>query len=156
MFRVLIFAALLLVSSSPSYSVEVNRGGTGYNINVKLPPGHSFYSDGLDRKFIIGDLGGIFRLIQDSYSGCGQLVDERIKNRKKDGFTQITRTAITEGDCAVSIINQERKLTAASFYIWIDKCSCFSAIHFYYSTSDRDQYLKVVQPILDSIRANNF
>jgi hypothetical protein len=155
-FAIILLAWLIgLVGATPSLAVEVFRNRVPYEIAVELPSGHSFYADALDRKFIIGDIAGIFRLIQDNYLGCDELVEERISNRMKDGFTRITRKSVSEGDCAISIANDDRDLVAASFYIWLNRCSCYSATHFYYRSADRPEYLTIVQPILDSIRANN-
>jgi hypothetical protein len=155
MVRVYVALLVLVFGGQPSQAIEVFRNSRPYNISVKLPAGHSFYKDALDRKFIIGNFGGIFRLIQDTYSSCSDLVEERAVNRAKDGFTEITRKAVADGDCAISILNPDRNLVASSFYIWLRKCDCFSAIHFYYRMNDRDEYRSAVQPILDSIRANN-
>jgi len=37
----------------------------------------------------------------------------------------------------------------------MNKCRCFAALHFFYDFDRRTQYLAKVQPIVDSLRANN-
>jgi hypothetical protein len=141
--------------STPAYSLEIWRNQTRYEISIALPDGEQFRNVGIDRKFTIGSIDGNLRLIQDSYSECTSLIDERVQNQAKNGFSHITARNAAQHECSIGLKDDANGRMMSSFYIWLEPCRCFSALHFYYTVNDRASYLAMVQPILDSLRSNN-
>ena len=146
---------LFILTASPSWAVEIWRNQEKYNFKVELPGGQKFVKSGIDRKFQFDGVAGNLRLIQDDYENCADLVQERKTNRAKDGFSGIRSERVGNDDCTVVMVNDAARQMSSSFYVFMSKCQCFAALHFYYAFDQREQYLAKVQPIVDSLRANN-
>ncbi|MBB4120279.1 CHAT domain-containing protein [Martelella radicis] len=145
-----------LVFAPAAGALEIYRNGVRYDIDATLPDGADFEVDGVDRKFSIGPVEGNLRLIQDTgYDDCARLVDERVANWRKYGFTLSDQRFTSDSECSVTIGTPASDAFASSYYIRIDDCDCFSALHFRYSRDDRDAYEAAFPEIVASIRANN-
>ncbi|MEQ1521278.1 MAG: hypothetical protein ABL936_08400 [Aestuariivirga sp.] len=148
----LIFFACLQPAEA---SVEIWRNQQQYNLDFKLPNGAKFNHDGVDRTFELGGVQGNFRLIQDDYQNCTNLIDERVGNKAKEGFTSVLNRKPGQFDCAVKLRNGSTGQTASSFYIFLEKCQCFSALHLVNDDASEKVRNEIVQGLLDQIRANN-
>lgn len=154
MLRFFSFVLACIISTS-AFSLEMGRNDKRFDFTVHLPYGGEFINDGIDRKFYIHGIEGNLRLIQDYYEKCANLVKERRDNWKKYGFTTVKSQNISPRECSIGLENESEGLRTSSFYVWMEKCKCFSALHFNYSTDSRSAYSDVMQPILDSLRSNN-
>ncbi|TNB46896.1 CHAT domain-containing protein [Martelella lutilitoris] len=152
---VALLALAPLLASVPASALEIYRNGVPYDINVALPDGGAFDADGVDRRFALGPVEGNLRLIQDHYDDCTALVDERISNWRKYGFDEANQRLVSESECSVTIRNSDTGETVSSFYILIDDCDCFSALHFRYADDTRDAYEAHAPDVIASIRSNN-
>ena len=153
--KALIAACVLFYFSLSAEALEIYRNGHRYDISASLPSGASFRQDGVDRKFEIGGLSGNLRLIQDSYSDCTALIDERQRNWVKYGFSEATDRYASSNECAITIHNPASDETVTSFYIRIDDCGCFSALHFRFRENARPDFAAAAPSIVASVRKNN-
>lgn len=154
----ILFALLMTLISATAWAENINiyRNSRPYVFNVNLPSGTEFYESGIDRKAHYGNIDINFRLIQDHYRDCESLVNERVRNRAKDGYENRKADHRNSKDCSLLLINDESGKMASSFYIWQKRCQCFSAIHFEYPSDERDQYLAISQGVVSSLRDNNY
>ncbi|MCV9965108.1 hypothetical protein OIU34_24815 [Pararhizobium sp. BT-229] len=146
--------AWLSIWPTAGYAVEIYRNSTPYRLNVELPGGSKFSADGIDRKFNLGAVTGNLRLIQDKFTSCLPLVDERAENWRKHGFRRVSQD-VGSKDCSVGMVNDDTGERKSSFYTWIQDCLCFAALHFAYDDGDRNEFLAVYEPILNSLRRND-
>jgi hypothetical protein len=151
----LLVAAVALVAANEASALDIGRNQARYDIAVRLPEGASFRNAGIDRKFEIGGIRGNLRLIQDDYSDCKGLIAERRENWLKNGYDKVLISRADSGNCAIKLENQATGEIASSFYIRLETCDCFAALHFNFAEENHAQYRAIVQGILDSIRANN-
>ena len=152
--RLFIFLILLLFPSTGAMSVEIYRNSISYKLNVILPDGVNFKADGIDRRFFFDGIDGNLRLIQDKYNGCLPLVEERKRNWEKKGY-RVTSFEPGSKDCSIGMVSDGEGRRISSFYVWIQKCGCYAALHFSYSSNNRDAFLANYQPILNSLRSND-
>jgi hypothetical protein len=134
---------------------EVYRNSKPFLLKVTLPGTAEFSADGIDRKAYLDGIDINLRLIQDTYSSCATLVRERISNRAKDGYKHVSSDTTNSRDCSLLLKNSDGNMVS-SFYVWLKRCQCFSAMHFSYDQPSRQRYLEVSQGILDSLRKNNY
>ncbi|MBR7517907.1 hypothetical protein KC217_19720, partial [Mycobacterium tuberculosis] len=80
--------------------------------------------------FTVGSVQGNIRLIQDNPETCAALVDDRIENWKPNGYDNPSNMNITPSECSVGLTNSSRGIMSSTFYIKIDSCDCFAALHF--------------------------
>ena len=142
-------------AAAPAAALELYRNGVPYDLHAALPDGGAFDADGVDRRFALGPVKGNLRLIQDSYGDCAALVDERVSNWEKYGFDESDQRLVSESECSVSIRNPASGEIVSSFYIRIDDCDCYAALHFRYADDTRDAYEVDAAEVIASIRSNN-
>ncbi len=148
-------ASALFYLSLSAEALEIYRNSQRYDISASLPSGASFREEGVDRKFEIGGVSGNLRLIQDSYNDCTALIDERQRNWVKYGFSEATDRHASSNECAITIHNPASGETVSSFYIRIDACDCYSALHFRFQEKDRPDFVDAAPSIVASVRRNN-
>ncbi|MBD1545523.1 CHAT domain-containing protein [Roseibium aggregatum] len=153
--KAVIAACALFYFSLSAEALEVYRNGHRYDISASLPSGASFREDGVDRKFEIGGVSGNLRLIQDSYGDCTALIDERQRNWVKYGFSEASDRYASTNECSISIHNPASDETVTSFYIRIDDCDCYSALHFRFKENARPDFAAAAPSIVASVRQNN-
>lgn len=147
-------ALLVCMLPTQSWSLEIYRNSTRYNLNISLPDGAAFHNDGVDRKFNIDGVEGNLRLIQDHYSHCLSLVEERARNWRKYGYSEASRD-LGGKDCSIGMTNDAQGRRVSSFYVWLEICRCYAALHFSYDADDRPDFLRIYQPILTALRSND-
>lgn len=145
----------LVMAAAPAQALEIYRNGVRYDIAARLPSGASFRVDGVDRKFELGGVDGNLRLIQDDYAECGRLIDERQTNWAKYGFLESFDHYKSANECSITIHDPAGKETVASFYIRIDACNCFSALHFRFLDRDLKDFEDNAPFVVASVRVNN-
>lgn len=150
----LVFMALGAVGAFAE-SVEIFRNSQRYVFNIDLPLGLKFSKNGIDRYFSIGGVDGNFRLIQDEYDDCANLTSGRKANKLKDGFADVLAEKNGRRECYVKLRNKSTGQLSSSFYIYMNKCSCYSAFHLSSSSASSDSRNKILQSVLDQIRSNN-
>jgi hypothetical protein len=153
-FRLLVLAVALLLAGQ-AYGLEIYRNGKAYDIAIDLPFGETFANDSIDRKFNIKGVEGNLRLIQDEYSSCTSLVSERQSNKLDEGFSEVLSAKNGSRDCAVKLRNPQTGVTVSSFYIYLNSCKCFAALQLAHDDATESMRNRVVQNLLDQLRANN-
>lgn len=153
--RTLLATCTLFYLGLSAEALEIYRNGDRYDIAASLPSGASFREEGVDRKFEIGGLSGNLRLIQDSYDNCASLVEERQRNWVKYGFSEASDQYVSPNECSITIHNPATGETVSSYYIRIDACDCYSALHFRYQENARPDYAAAAPSIVTSVRQNN-
>lgn len=153
--KTLFAACTLFYFTLSAEALEIYRNGHPYDITASLPAGASFREDGVDRKFEIRGVSGNLRLIQDSYGNCASLIEERERNWVKYGFSEASDQYVSGNECAITIHNPASGETVSSFYIRIDACDCYSALHFRFQENDRPDYAAAAPSIVASLRRNN-
>ncbi|SHL22702.1 CHAT domain-containing protein [Roseibium suaedae] len=153
--RVLLCLMALVLSAASASAIEIYRNSKPYDVAASLPSGFFFREEGVDRKFDVGGVAGNLRLIQDSYSECESLVDERQRNWVKYGFDQAFDRYVSPNECSISIHNSNSRESVSSFYIRIDACACYSALHFRYLEQARPDFEAYAPSIVSSVRTNN-
>lgn len=132
-------------------TVEVGRHKKRYQIELKLPADAYIENEGLDRLIRARNFGGNFRLIQDEYNNCRDLIDERRQNNIKNGYHKASRRSVSQKECSITLSNSGGQMMT-SYYIWLDICKCYSALHFLYQQEDEKRITKLVAPIVASLR----
>lgn len=150
----LVFMALGVVGAFAE-SVEIFRNSQRYVFDIDLPLGLKFSKSGIDRYFSTGGVDGNFRLIQDEYRDCANLTAERKANKLKDGFADVLAEKNGRRECYVKLRNKSTGQLSSSFYIYMNKCSCYSAFHLSSSSASSASRNKILQSVLDQIRSNN-
>lgn len=145
----------ILVGAGAAEAVELTRNGTAYEVIVNLPEGGGFTAAGIDRQFAIQGVRGNLRMIQDSYAECATLVAERIENKAAEGFLARSDETSSPTECAVTLTDEVLGISASSFYLRLDLCGCFAAMHFTYAKANEDAYRGIAETITASLRANN-
>jgi CHAT domain-containing protein/TPR repeat protein len=153
--KTLLAACTLFCCSLSAEALEIYRNSQRYDIIASPPSGVSFNEDGVDRKFEIGGVSGNLRLIQDSYGDCTALIDERQRNWVKYGFSEATDRYASSNECTITIHNPSSDETITSYYIRIDACGCYSALHFRFRETDRPDFANAAPSIVASVRRNN-
>jgi len=153
--KAVLAACAVFCFSLPAGALEIYRNGQRYDISASLPSGAAFRVDGVDRKFEIGGVSGNLRLIQDSYGDCTALIDERQRNWVKYGFSEASGRYASASECTITIHNPASAETVSSFYIRIDACDCYSALHFRFSETARPDFAAAAPSIVASVRRNN-
>lgn len=122
----------------PAAALEVWRNGTAYTLDLRVTNGGTFTRQGVDRKFLIpgSSISGTFRLIQDNYAECSSLVAERRTGQAKNGYSRVLQSQETDRQCVVSLANPMTRMEMTSYYLRLDMCRCYSALHFVYPDSD--------------------
>ncbi|MCB1485795.1 MAG: hypothetical protein KDJ17_12985 [Hyphomicrobiaceae bacterium] len=149
-----IFIAILPFTAQ-SAVLDLGRNTHRYEVQVMLPGDAGFTNRGVDRQFAVGGVTGNLRLIQDHYDGCARLVDERRQNHLKHGYNLASGREVTDKECSIHLTDESRDITTSSFYVWLDICSCYSAVHFTYPTDRDDEFHAVSSVVLRSLRSNN-
>lgn len=134
-------------------SVELERDGERFELEVSLPGGAHFESDGFDRKFQVGEVRGSLRLAQDYYRHCATLVEERTANWSERGFHQIA-TAEGFDQCVVTLKNAITGDRSTSFYLFKPNCSCYAALHFHYHIDDVGEFSRIYEDIVADVSGN--
>lgn len=140
---------------SGAAALEIYRNGTPYQVNIDLPYGADFVSSKVDRKFEVKGIQGNLRLIQDEYASCGPLIEERVVNKAKEGFGEIVNTRTSVKDCAVKLFNPGTQQTTSSNYIYLETCRCFVSLQLTSDAKSEPLRKKIIQGLLDQLRANN-
>lgn len=139
------------IRNASAETVEVGRHKKRYQIELKLPAGAYIDNEGLDRIIRAMNFGGNFRLIQDEYSNCRDLIDERHQNNIKNGYHKASRRSVTQKECSITLSNSGGQMMT-SYYVWLDICKCYSALHFLYQQQDEKRVTKLFAPIVASLR----
>ncbi|OCW59478.1 CHAT domain-containing protein [Hoeflea olei] len=153
--RLVFLLLLLLPVAGPVQALEIYRNSVRYDIVARLPGGAQYIVDGVDRKFSLPGVSGNLRLIQDDYASCAQLVDERRQNWVKYGFTLSYGRYVSRSECSITIESPDENRAISSYYIRVDRCGCFAALHLSYAADDRGRFMQAAPEILGSLRANN-
>lgn len=135
-------------------AIEIWRNQSRYEIDLRLPARANIYNKGVDRKIVAGRIEANLRLIQDDYSACDLLIEERQRNRQKDGFSVALNKSAKRSECAIVLRNPSTGVEMASHYIWLDTCGCYAAVHFTYASNAKKQLPSVMGPILSSLRGH--
>jgi len=152
----LVFPLLFALSSAlPASALEIYRNSVRYDIIARLPGGADYIVDGVDRKFSLPGVSGNLRLIQDEYSSCESLVDERRQNWIKYGFTLSYGRHVSRSECSITIESAAESKAISSYYVRVDRCGCYAALHLSYSTEDRSPFMAAAPEIVGSLRSNN-
>lgn len=151
-----LLAILLLGGSLQSaMALEIYRNSKRYDISAALPKGMDFTADRIDRKFSSGGVEGNIRLIQDDYGSCQELVEERARNWIKYGFTRSDNRRISPKECSIAIRNPDTGEVAVSYYVLVDACACFAALHFRFDASRQAEYERLANVVVPSVRKNH-
>lgn len=146
----LVFSFLL--GAVRAEAIEIWRNQSRYEIDLRIPAGASLQKKGVDRVIVAGRIEANLRLIQDNYSSCDLLIEERQNNRRKDGFSVALNKTAKRSECAIVLRNPTTDVEMASHYVWLEACRCYAAVHFTYPTSARKQLPALSGPILSSLR----
>lgn len=139
------------IESTFAETIEVGRNKKRYQVDLKLPPDAWIDNDGLDRVIRANNFGGNFRLIQDEYSNCQKLIEERYQNNIKNGYGKASRRSASQKECSITLSNNNGQMMT-SYYVWLDICKCYSALHFRYQREDEKRVEKRIAPIVASLR----
>lgn len=153
--RCLALLAGLILALSPAEALEIYRNSTPYQITATLPAGAYFREEGVDRKFDLGQVSGNLRLIQDEYASCRALTDERQQNWVKYGFDLASAPFDSPAVCSITLNNRASGETVTSFYIRIDSCACFAALHFRFPDTARADFMAFAPTVVTSLLLNS-
>lgn len=151
-----LLAFLVLGGSLQSaMALEIYRNSKRYDISAALPEGTDFTTDRIDRKFSSGGVEGNIRLIQDDYGSCGELIEERARNWAKYGFSRSDNRRTSQKECSIAIRNPDTGEVAISYYVLVDACACFAALHFRFDVSRQAEYERLADVVVPSLRKNH-
>lgn len=142
----------VLLNADIAHAIDIWRNQSRYEIDLRLPPGAKLHKKGVDRIIVAAGIEANLRLIQDDYSNCDLLVDERQDNRRKDGFSVASNKSASRSECTIVLRNQSTGVEMSSHYIWLDVCRCYAAVHFTYSGKTKKLLRSIQSPILSSLR----
>jgi CHAT domain-containing protein/TPR repeat protein len=151
----LVFSVFLGTPLQSALALEIYRNSKRYDIAATLPDGIDFTPDRIDRKFSFGGVEGNLRLIQDDYGSCGELIEERAQNWIKHGFSQSSNRHTSRKECSIAIRNPDTGEVAVSYYVQVDACACFAAVHFRFDVSQGAQFERLANVVVPSIRQNH-
>lgn len=125
---------LLVATVFQAQAIDIWRNQTRYDIEFGgVGP---ITKRGVDRLFTLkGGIQGNLRLIQDNYSECGSLVEERRRNYTKEGFSDTVESKVSQRACQITLRSPNQGRFMSSHYIWLDACRCYAGLHFRYDAS---------------------
>ena len=153
--RLVFLLLFALPGVMPAAALEIYRNSVRYDIVARLPGGADYVVDGVDRKFALPGVSGNLRLIQDEYSSCEGLVDERRQNWIKYGFNVSYGRYVSRSECTITIESPAENKAISSYYVRVDHCGCYAALHLSYSADNRNPFMTAAPEIVGSLRSNN-
>src|SRR5690606_2591892 len=83
------------------------------------------------------------------------LVDERRQNWIKYGFNVSYGRYVSRSECSITIESPAENKAISSYYVRVDRCGCYAALHLSYSADNRNPFMTAAPEIVGSLRSNN-